>query len=227
MSAHRFEKVLGGFLQLDLCFSCQGIWFDDYESSQLTPGSVIALFKLIQQHREDQRLPLAGRVSCPRCDEPLKHAIDRVKSGVFNYHRCLQQHGRFTTFAQFMTEKGFVRQLSGGEIAALQRGIGVVRCNSCGAPVDIKHDPVCGHCRSPLVVLDPAAVERALAGYHQAEVARNALDPLAMADLLIANERTRKGDRYGDVRTGGTVLDAELGDLLIGGIDLVWSLLRR
>lgn len=227
MSPHRFDKSLGGFLEIDFCFACQGIWFDDYESSQLTPGSVIALFRLIQQHRDAARLPLADPVFCPRCDEPLKHAIDRVKSGVFNYHRCLQAHGRFTTFAQFMTEKGFVRQLNGAEISALQRGIGVVRCNSCGAPVDIKRDPVCGHCRSPLVVLDPAAVEQALAGYHQAEVARKVPDPLAMADLLIANERARKGERNGDWRGGGKVLDAELGDLLIGGIDLLGSFLRR
>ena len=228
MSAHRFEKKLGGTLDLDLCFPCQGIWFDEYESSQLAPGGVIALFKLIQVHRDDQRLPLADPVHCPRCDEPLKHGMDRVKSGTFNYHRCLQQHGRFTTFAQFMTEKGFVRHLTGLEVAALQERLGVVRCNSCGAPVDIKRDPVCGHCRSPLVVLDPDAVEQALAGYHQAELKRVTVDPNAMADAIIAAERAKKvvpPAGRGEALEG--LINRGIGDLLIDGVGALLSRMHR
>ena len=61
MSPHRFDKSLGGFLEIDFCFACQGIWFDDYESSQLTPGSVIALFKLIQQVFGERGLDLQIR----------------------------------------------------------------------------------------------------------------------------------------------------------------------
>jgi hypothetical protein len=228
MSPHRFEKKLGGSLELDLCFPCQGIWFDEYESAQLAPGGVIDLFKLIQQHRDEQRLPLADLVHCPRCNEALKHGMDRVRSGMFNYHRCLQQHGRFTTFAQFMTEKGFVRQLTGMEVEALQAKLGVVRCNSCGAPVDIKRDPVCGHCRSPLVVLDPEAVEQALAGYHQAELKRTHLDPEAMADAIIATERAKKtGVHRGRGDAIGMALNRDLGDLLVDGIGVLLSTLRR
>ncbi|NJD34565.1 MAG: hypothetical protein FIA96_06980 [Betaproteobacteria bacterium] len=29
MSAHRFPRKLGGEVEPDLCFACQGIWFDD------------------------------------------------------------------------------------------------------------------------------------------------------------------------------------------------------
>lgn len=228
MSAQRFATKLGGALDLDLCFACQGIWFDEYESSQLAPGGVIELFKLIQAHRADPRLPLADPVFCPRCDEPLKHGMDRVKSGTFNYHRCLQQHGRFTTFAQFMTEKGFVRQLTGGEIDALKARLGVVRCNSCGAPVDIKRDPVCAHCRSPLVMLDADAVEQALAGYHQAELRRTTVDPSALADAIVAGERARKdAGLRGAAGRVEQAINADLGDLLVSGIDIVWSALRR
>jgi hypothetical protein len=228
MSAHVFEKKIGGRIELDLCFACQGIWFDEYESAQLAPGGVIDLFRLIQAHRDDQRLPLADPVFCPRCDEPLKHGMDRVRSGMFNYHRCLQQHGRFTTFAQFMTEKGFVRHLTGVEVAALQEGLGVVRCNSCGAPVDIRREPVCGHCRSPLVVLDPQAVEQALAGYHQAELKRTHADPEAMADAIIASERARKAGRTGAQARGVEhLINRDLGDLLVDGVGALLSSLRR
>lgn len=225
MTRHRFAGRLHGEVELDLCFPCQAIWFDDFESSQLTPGGVIELFRLIHQHRDDQRLPLAERLPCPRCSEALRHAFDRVRSGVFNYHRCLQRHGRLTTFAQFMTEKGFVRQLSGAELARLRASIGVVRCNSCGAPVDIRHDAACGHCRSPLVVLDPAAVEAALAGYQRAEVARTTVDPAALADALIAKERARKADQAGE--WGSAAPGVDVVDLLVAGAGLVWSLIRR
>jgi hypothetical protein len=228
MSVHVFEKKIGGRIELDLCFACQGIWFDEYESAQLAPGGVIELFRLIQDHRDDQRLPLADPVFCPRCDDPLKHGMDRVRSGMFNYHRCLQQHGRFTTFAQFMTEKGFVRHLTGLEVAALQERLGVVRCNSCGAPVDIRREPVCGHCRSPLVVLDPEAVEQALAGYHKAELKRASVDPNAMADAIIAAERVKKASS--PARRGSSVdraLNVDLVDLLVDGIGALINASRR
>ena len=80
---------------------------------------------------------------CPRCNEQLIQSQDRVKSGLFNYQRC-GQHGRFITFAQFMIEKGFVRQLSGAEIREISVRIAVVRCTGCGAPVDIRKQSACG-----------------------------------------------------------------------------------
>ena len=232
MLARRFDKRMGGQLELDLCFPCQGLWFDEFESSQLAPGAVIDLFKLIQSHREAERRPLEDALACPRCADRLQHGTDRVRSGVFNYHRCLQRHGRFTTFAQFMTEKGFVRQLSPAEISVLREGIGTVRCNSCGAPVDIRHDAACQHCRSPLVVLDPQAVEQALAGYHQAQLRQSVVDPAAMADAIIANERAKKACRRdaGDdsvLNRPVNPLNADLGDLLLTGVDLIWQVLRR
>ena len=226
MTRHRFASRLHGEVELDLCFPCQVIWFDDFESSQLAPGGVIELFRLIHQHRDDAPRPLAERLPCPRCGEALLHAIDRVRSGVFNYHRCLQRHGRLTSFAQFMTEKGFVRQLSGAELTRLRAAIGVVRCNSCGAPVDIRQHAACEHCRSPLVVLDPDAVEAALAGYQRAEVARTTVDPVALADALIANERAHRSERRSDW-SAPAVPGVDVADLLVAGAGLVWSLLRR
>ncbi|MDP3637632.1 MAG: zf-TFIIB domain-containing protein, partial [Azonexus sp.] len=53
-----FARQTHGEVELDLCFSCHGIWFDDFESVQITPGGIIDLFKLIHEHRDDQRLPL-------------------------------------------------------------------------------------------------------------------------------------------------------------------------
>lgn len=217
MPAHRFLRKIAGAVELDLCFACQGIWFDEYESLQLAPAGVIALFKLTHEHRDDQRLPLANPLRCPRCDERLIHSQDRVKSGLFNYLRCVQRHGRFITFAQFMIEKGFVRQVTGAELAQLKLHIGVVRCTGCGAPVDIRKDSACTHCRAPIAILDAQAVAAALAGYQRAAMKQAAApDPVLLAEAIVCSERER-----------GSGLNADIGDLLQDGVAMVWDMLRR
>ena len=158
MTKHRFERLHHGEVILDMCFSCQGIWFDEFESVQITPGGIVELFKLLHAHHDDQRTPLRDPLKCPRCSEKLLHGLDVAKhGGKFNYHRCLQKHGRFTTFAQFMIEKGFVRQLNPAEIDELSAKVGIIRCMGCGAPVDIRKDHACSHCRAPITILDPSA----------------------------------------------------------------------
>lgn len=221
MSAHSFPRKLNGAVDLDLCFACQGIWFDEYESLRLAPAGVIDLFKLIHDHRDDQRLALASPLRCPRCNEQLIQSQDRVKSGLFNYQRC-GQHGRFITFGQFMIEKGFVRQLSGAEIKEISARIAVIRCTGCGAPVDIRRQSACGHCRAPIAILDPHAVEAALAGYQQAALKQAAPpDPTLLADAILLTERERSRRQ----RERGSALDADIGDLLLDGISMVWKTL--
>lgn len=223
MRAHRFPRKLNGDVELDLCFSCQGIWFDDYESLQLAPAGVIDLFRLIHEHRDDQRLPLANPLHCPRCGERLIQSQDRVKSGIFNYQRC-GQHGRFITFGQFMIEKGFVRQLTPAEIREISVRIGVVRCTGCAAPVDIRKESACGHCRAPIAILDPQAVEQALAGYHRAALQQAVpTDPTVLAEAVLFAERERSRHQ----RERGSALNADIGDLLLDGAAMVWNKVRR
>ena len=122
-----------------------------------------------------------------------------------------------------MIEKGFVRQLTGAELMALKARIGVVHCTSCGAPVDIRKDSACTYCQSPIAILDPQAVEKALASYQQAEVKRTTLDPEALADAILMAERER-GARE---RAAGAELDLPIGDLIVSGVGLVAGLLKR
>ena len=220
-----FARQTHGEVELDLCFSCHGIWFDDFESVQITPGGIIELFKLIHEHRDDQRLPLRDPLNCPRCNEKLLHGLDLAKAGGrFNYHRCLQKHGRFTAFAQFMIEKGFVRQLTAAEISELSVRIGIVRCSGCGAPVDIRHDHACGHCRSPITILDAEAVEQALTRYQQAEVKRTTLNMEMLGDAIIMREKEHS--RWQKERKN-TALDIEAGDLIVSGVAMLWNLIRH
>lgn len=226
MVKHRFERLHHGEVVLDLCFACQGIWFDDFESVQITPGGIVELFKLIHEHRDDQRQPLREPLPCPRCQERLLHGLDVAKhGGRFNYHRCLQKHGRFTTFAQFMIEKGFVRQLNPLEIDALSAKVGIVRCLGCGAPVDIRREHACGHCRAPIAILDPGAVEQALARYQQAEVRRTTPDVDMLGDAIVMREREKS--RASRLKREADVGLVDVADLLSAGVDIVWGLLRR
>lgn len=226
MSKQNFQRNLGGEVILDLCFCCQGIWFDEFESLQIAPGGVIDLFKLIQLHRDQARQALSEPLRCPRCRDPLLHGLDVSKhGGQFNYHRCLQRHGRFITFAQFMIEKGFVRQLTVSEIDALAAKVGTVRCSGCGAPIDIRKEHVCGHCRAPISILDPDAVEQALARYQQAEVKRTTVDVEALGDAIVMREREKSRRRREQGQAASDVID--LGDLIESGVDVILRLMHH
>lgn len=222
-----FERQLHGTVELDLCFSCQGIWFDEFESVQITPGATIELFELLHEHHDEQRIPLRDPLQCPRCDDRLLHGLDVAKhGGKFNYHRCLQKHGRFTTFAQFMIEKGFVRQLHPAEIDELAAKVGIIRCIGCGAPVDIRKDHACGHCRSPITILDPGAVEQALSRFRHAEVRRTTRDVELLGDAIVMREREKSRlKRTKQEPENAGIIDAI--DLISAGVEFVWNLIKR
>ena len=124
-----------------------------------------------------------------------------------------------------MIEKGFVRQLTASEINELRKKVGVVRCTSCGAPIDIRQDNACGHCRSPIAILDPEAVEQALASYQQAEVKRTAPPDVEMlADAILMTEKDRL--RRQREKKANTVDSLDIGDLLVSGVELAWKYFR-
>ena len=224
MQTFRSPRKLEGELTLDLCFACQGIWFDEFESLQMAPAGILELFRRIHAHHDDTRQPWRDVLHCPRCHERMLQGLDLTKNGKFTYHRCLQKHGRFTAFAAFMMEKGFVRQLNGAEIESLARQVQTIRCSGCGAAIDIRRETVCGHCRAPIAILDPQAVDKALAGYGQAAARSAEVDPHAFAEALIANERL-KSKMEREAKQNGQ--PPEITDLVMGGIELVWKLLRK
>lgn len=220
MSRMELPQKNRGAVALDLCFSCQGIWFDQFESVRIAPEGIIELFKRIHNQRDILRTPLPDTLHCPRCNEALIHGLDLSQHGRFNYYRCLQNHGRFTVFSQFMIEKGFVRQLFPAEIKALATRIGSVHCTSCGAPVEIRTESACCHCKAPIAILDPVAVEKALANYQKKDAVRINRDPEALADALIAEERKRRKKDTAEV-------SLSIGDLFTSGIGIAWDLFDR
>ncbi|MGH8714520.1 MAG: zf-TFIIB domain-containing protein [Casimicrobiaceae bacterium] len=42
-----FEPMLLSRVSLDFCFACRLIWFDAHESTELSPGGVLDVFKAV------------------------------------------------------------------------------------------------------------------------------------------------------------------------------------
>jgi len=195
MQVHALPGNHGHNVELDLCFACQGMWIDPQENLKLLPAAVADLFRLLHEQRAAAHQPLAAKVHCPRCTGTLTQGFDVVRSGRYITYRCAKGHGRFSAFSSFMIEKGFVRQLTRPEIEDLAKKVAVIHCSSCGAPVDLRKDHACQHCRSALSLLDPQAVERALQGYAHAAT-KPAADRtpavVDVADALMMLERDRE-----------------------------------
>jgi hypothetical protein len=189
MSRQAFERKPLGQVELELCFDCHGLWFDQYESAQLTPGAVVDLFRTIHEHRDAATRPLADNMRCPACRTRLQLTQDIQRTNRISYYRCPAAHGRFTTFFQFLREKNFVRSLTGAEIERLKVHVSQVRCSNCGAPVDLSRDSECKYCRSPISILDAEAVQKTLAELDQREQQRKTIDPAAAVEGLLAGKR--------------------------------------
>ncbi|MEP7154781.1 MAG: zf-TFIIB domain-containing protein [Betaproteobacteria bacterium] len=188
MEALSLQTHIGLPVTIDACWSCHLIWFDNQESSSLSPGSVIELFKRIHSERDTARNLVGMQLSCPSCTGKLSATSDLARGGRFSYYRCEKGHGRLIAFTQFLREKNFIRSLQQYEITALAVTVKQVRCSSCGAPINIEKDSACTHCGSPVSVLDEAAVEKALTALQAREVQRTTWDPARMNEILTAQK---------------------------------------
>jgi len=186
MQSQSLERHDKGTVEVDLCFTCAGIWFDHLASIQLAPGAVIELFKEIYSHRDDPRHTAADHMRCPRCPDTLALSYDLGKAGKFSYFRCPQGDGRFTPFFQFLREKQFVRTLTPAELERVRSQVRQIKCSECGAPIDLEHDSQCKYCHAPVSFLDSQAVEKAMQMYSQADTRRHlAPAPEAVASALL------------------------------------------
>lgn len=223
MDVHRLDRKPLGSASIDLCTRCRALWFDGYESVQLSPGATLALLKTIHAAEREPARALASRLSCPRCASTLKLTRDLARSTRFTYYRCERGHGRYTPFLQFLLEKSFVRPLPPHELERLKRSAGTIRCSGCGAGIDLARDPVCSYCRAPITVLDPEALARTVESLTAAEAKRHQVDPAALAQALADAERMNRAlaapDRdldHGDAILAAINLGATALDVLFG-----------
>ena len=186
---------IGTPVEIDVCRPCHVIWFDNMESTSLSPGSVIEVFKRIHAARYSGRNLQKMLVECPHCAVTLKQTTDLAKGGRFSYLRCANGHGRLISFTQFLREKNFIRSLQPHEITALSVKVKQIRCSSCGGPISLETDTACKHCGAAISVLDEGAVEKALSVLHAREVQRSTIDPVRMTEALLASEASARRAR--------------------------------
>lgn len=228
MQVHVLPGQYSGEVEVDFCFGCQGLWFDHMENLKLAPEGIVTMFKAMHAHRDALHQPLADTLQCPECHGRLAKGFDIVRSGRYITHRCASRHGRFSRFSSFMIEKGFVRQLTRPEIADIAAKVGVISCSSCGAPVDLRKEDACSHCRSALSLLDPLAVEKALQNYAHTPSRQGWGGPTDVGDALVAIAREQS--RAQRQAAGTTITGPAAGvlgvDLFSAGLALVaelWS----
>jgi hypothetical protein len=170
MSLYTLPGHYGQSLDIDVCLECNAIWFDQWESTQLSPDGVVALFQLINERggtASNAGAKLGEGLRCVSCGDGMKLMNDRVKNTRFVYQSCRHGHGRFTTFYNFLAEKQFVRELTQAERTKLCATVKQIKCSSCAAPVDLAKSDACAYCRAPVSVFDRDAAKKAIDHYLQ------------------------------------------------------------
>ena len=211
------ERHGGSPIDIDLCRPCHAFWFDAHESLQLSPGSTLRLFSLIGESTSAGRTTLAAILRCPRCQARLLPTNDRQRNTAFRYYRCDHGHGRFITFFDFLREKNFIRALSPDQIEELRENVQTLNCSNCGAPIDLAKESACGHCGTPLSMLDMKQAETVVNELRRAAEPRP-IDPTLPIELARARREVEAAfaadsDWWKDAGSSGLV-EAGFGALL-------------
>jgi DNA-directed RNA polymerase subunit RPC12/RpoP len=226
MESQALAGHIGRELEIDLCDPCQSIWFDSRENLQLTPGATLALFRVIGEHVA-KPAPQDGDIAkCPRCSAQLRRTRDMQRNTRFEYFRCPNNHGRLSTFFEFLKEKDFVKPLTPRQIAELRRNVQAINCSNCGAPINLEKKTDCGHCGSALSMLDVHQAEKLIAQLREADRTGKVIDPALPLALERARRQTESLFEGLDDRGGW---DVEIGSLgLVGaGLSQLIRLIRK
>jgi hypothetical protein len=224
MEEATFDAHLGRRTAIDICHVCHSLWFDTHESATLTPGSTLKLFRIIGEKITKPDRSNADLAKCPRCKSRLRRTHDIQRTTKFEYLSCPHSHGRLTTFFDFLREKDFIRPLTPQQIEDLRRNVGSVNCANCGAPVDVTSGATCGHCGTPLSMLDLKQAERLVEQLQKAEDrAHQPVDPslpLQLECVRRQTENTFRGFRD-DNNLWFSLVDPSAPDLVVAGLKLV------
>jgi hypothetical protein len=215
MATHQLDGHLGRSVTVDLCSPCQSVWFDIHENLQLTPGATLTLFRLIGERVAKPAVKDGDIARCPRCRAQLRRTQDLQRATRFEYFRCPNSHGRLMTFFDFLKEKDFVRPLTPRQIAELRRNVQSVNCSNCGAPVNLSHGAACGHCGSPLSMLDLNQAEALVAQLKAADKTGQPIDPAL--PLALARARMETEQAFKRVPGHETITSEGLALGIIGG----------
>ena len=119
MQRHQLAGHYGRSIEIDLCAPCHLLWFDSLESVRLTGAALLELVGAMAGAHGTPHHALGHDVRCARCGSGLKRVHNRSRWGATQQLECLRGHGAWQTFALFLSEKGYVRELTSADRAAL------------------------------------------------------------------------------------------------------------
>ena len=102
----------GQRVELDLCRSCDLVWFDGIETAQLSGPALLELIGAMAAARALPHEMLRADARCPRCAGALKIVHNQSRWGRSLQLQCARRHGAYQSFAQFLEEKGLLRPMS-------------------------------------------------------------------------------------------------------------------
>jgi Zn finger protein HypA/HybF involved in hydrogenase expression len=153
----------GRDVEVDLCEPCHLLWFDSLEASRLNGPSMIRLIGAMAASQARPHHALEPRVRCPRCAGPLKTVTNRSRFGVSEQLECLRGHGGWSSFAQWLADRGLFRPLGVADRAVLAGSAGwTLGCVNCGSPGLPDAASTCIHCGTQFGVVDLARLAAAL-----------------------------------------------------------------
>ena len=150
-------------VELDICTHCHLIWFDELESVRLAGGAVLDLLVYMAAAQTSAMQALQTELACVQCGGRLKPAHNIVRHGHSMHLECDHRHGSLQNFALFLAEQGLVRALLPKDLPR-DGSTEPLECLNCGASVHYGAHQNCGHCQSPLCVLDVDRVANLIAG---------------------------------------------------------------
>ena len=224
MQSELLDGHLGREVGVDLCGSCQSVWFDARENLQLTPGATLSMFRLIGERVARPAFDDRDIAKCPRCRAQLRRTRDMQRATRFEYFRCPNEHGRLITFFDFLKEKDFVKPLTSQQIAELRKNVQSVNCSNCGGPVDLAKGSDCGHCGSPLSMLDLHQAERLVAQLREADRTDKPIDPAL--PLALARARREADAAFQGVPANATLDDGWPLDLVGAGLTTLFKIIK-
>jgi len=151
----------GANVELDVCASCDLVWFDGTETARLNGPGLLELIGLMAAAYDLPYRPLSAATRCPRCSGKLKTVHNQSRWGRSVQLQCLKRDGAYQSFAEFLEEKGLLRPMSRLDRAKLLRVRGRIDCVNCGAAIG-KDDERCPYCTSVPSLLDVARLAAAL-----------------------------------------------------------------
>ncbi|MBV8604132.1 MAG: hypothetical protein JO224_05545 [Pelomonas sp.] len=161
MDGFALEGHYGQPVPTDLCGHCNLLWFDAFESVNLSGLGWVQLLRRMQIATATPTEPLRPALDCPRCASALKLVHNQSRAGRFGELECPRCRGNLASFALLLARCGLVRPLSKRDLDTLALEGREASCLNCGAGLARERcatpdasEARCPWCTSPLLAID-------------------------------------------------------------------------